>query len=448
MNTNIALVLPYGLLALRQTTSWLTCGIRVMAVAMGLGFGSDRVLAAGTVSLPAVKDLPTCVAMPDPLLGSDGHKITSPEQWKLRREQMKQILEHYALGHRPPVPGRVTGQELQSRSLQEGRVAYRLIHLAFGPDAKLGFDAALFIPMATDAYKAPFATIVQPSFSLTPGIIPPPPDAASTVETNGAPRKKVNRGPVAVSPEEAARQYEEPLRRGYAIMTFFYQQCGLDKPEYRQTGFFPAYPDHDWGNLAAWAWAMSRCVDYLETQPFADKSRFIALGHSRLGKTALVAGAFDERFALVAPAGSGCGGTGAYRFNGKGRGGKEGLEEATQHFPQWFGPRLPEFAGQVEKLPFDQHWFMALIAPRFFIAVDGLDDPYANGNALAQAYRAAQPVFAFLNVPDHLGINFRPGKHLLAPEDWTAILDFSDQQLRKLPVTRRFNQIPPADQLH
>ena len=126
---------------------------------------------------------------------------------------------------------------------------------------------------------------------------------------------------------------------------------------------------------------MSRCVDYLQTQAFADKSKLIALGHSRLGKTTLVAGAFDERFALTAPAGSGCGGTGAYRFNGKGRGGREGLEDATKNFPQWFGPRLHEFAGQVKKLPFDQHWLMALIAPRLFIAADGLDDKATNVNA-------------------------------------------------------------------
>ena len=138
---------------------------------------------------------------------------------------------------------------------------------------------------------------------------------------------------------------------------------------------------------------MSRCVDYLETQPFADKSKLIAVGHSRLGKTALVAGAFDERFALTAPAGSGCGGTGAYRFNGKKRGGKEGLEEATKNYPQWFGPHLREFAGQVEKLPFDQHWLMALIAPRLFIAAEqAAGDGATNGKALAQAYLAARPV--------------------------------------------------------
>ncbi len=193
---------------------------------------------------------------------------------------------------------------------------------------------------------------------------------------------------------------------------------------------------------------MSRCVDYLEQQSFADKAKFIAAGHSRLGKATLVAGAFDERFALVAPAGSGCGGTGAYRFNGQGRGGKVGLEDVVKNFPQWMTPRFAEFSGAVEKLPFDQHWLISLVAPRRFIAPDGLNDNATNVNALVQSYQSAKPVYALLGVPDHLGINFRPGGHKLAPEDWTAILDFADQQLRGMDVKRRFDELPPQEPAH
>ena len=91
---------------------------------------------------------------------------------------------------------------------------------------------------------------------------------------------------------------------------------------------------------------------------------------------------------------------------------------------------------------------MALIAPRLFIAADGLGDSATNGKALAQAYLAARPVYAFLGAPDHLGIHFRPGPHMLAPADWEAILDFADQHVRNMGVTRRFDQLPPADQLH
>ena len=124
------------------------------------------------------------------------------------------------------------------------------------------------------------------------------------------------------------------------------------------------------------------------------------------------------------------------------------MEDITRNFPQWLGPRLIQFSGQVEKLPFDQHWLIDLVAPRVFIAPDGLNDGAANENALAHAYLAAKPIYDLLGVPDHLGIHFRPGKHMLAPEDWKAILDFADQQLRGLKVEERFDQMPPLDQLH
>jgi hypothetical protein len=423
-----------------------------VAAATWLSSLSSAVKAADSTAMAAVKDLPVRVAMPDPLMDDDGHKITTLRQWQQRREKIKQILEYYALGHRPPPPGNVEGRELKSQQLLDGKVTYRLVHLTFGPGQKLGFDAAVFIPADTEKFKAPFATIVQPSFFPMQGTAvvssgQGPPKAGTTSAKPakaGTPARQLP----ALTPEMAARQYAEPLRRGYAIVTFYYQQCGADRPDFRTTGFFPAYPDNDWGDLAAWSWGMSRCVDYLETQPFADKTKLIALGHSRLGKTTLVAGAFDDRFALTAPAGSGCGGTGAYRFNGKGRGGREGLEDATKNFPQWFGPRLHEFAGQVEKLPFDQHWLMALIAPRLCIAADGLDDKATNVNALVQSYLAARPAYEFLGVPEHLGINLRPGPHRLAPEDWTAVLDFSDKYLRKMDIKRRFDQLPPAEKLH
>ncbi len=359
--------------------------------------------------------------LPDPLIFNNGSKVETASQWKIRREEMKGILDNNALGTIPPPPGNVKGQDTGGGLIMEGRANYRRVHLTFGPENKLALDLALFIPPSTGTDLKPFPTIVFPSFKPVPG---PDEDA----------------GPFA-------KQFEPAIARGYAVASFYYQQCAADLPNARETGFLAGYPKFTWGTLAAWAWGMSRCVDYLESQPFVDHSKLIALGHSRLGKAALIAGAYDERFALTAPAGSGCGGTGAYRFCGKDRGGKEGLEDMTKRFPQWFVPKLSEYSGRVEELPFDQHWLIALVAPRWFIAADGLDDPYANGNALAQSYLAAKPVYALLGVTDHLGIHFRPGKHLLATEDWQAVLDFSDQDLRKMDLGKHFDELPPAEKL-
>ncbi|MES2439947.1 MAG: hypothetical protein V4584_12800 [Verrucomicrobiota bacterium] len=383
--------------------------------------------AAEVASFPAVKDLPVQSAMPDPLAAGDGKPIT-PAQWPARRAEMKRIIEHYGLGHAPPPPGDVKGKDVETSLLADGKVSYRRVRISFGPEEKLGFDLSIFLPAEATGIKGPFPTIVMPMFS-----------AIDRQDVVAHPNKRAN------SPESVAGKYAPVLARGYAVATLFYQDCGADNRDYRQSGFFPAYPDHDWADLAAWAWGMSRCVDFLEKQSFADPSKFIAAGHSRLGKATLVAGAFDERFALVAPAGSGCGGTGAYRFNGKGRGGKEGLEDVVKNFPQWVIPRVAEFSGQVEKLPFDQHWLISLVAPRCFIAADGLSDNATSVNALVQSYQAAKPVYDLLGVPDHLGLHFRPGGHQFAPEDWTAILDFADQRLRGMEVKRRFDELPAPE---
>ncbi len=401
-----------------------------------------------TQPMPAVEALPVKTALPDPLRFENGRGVASRRQWTMRRTEMKRILEYYMLGVAPPPPGNVTGRVVASRRVADNRVAFQQVRLSFGPQSRLGFDVAVFTPARR---AGPFPTIVQPSFFPTPGTPPPPvPPAAGDATPEQIARRARGREMAErmAQPEHAVTLYADALSRGYAIVTFNYQQCGEDRKDYRDSGFFPAYPDHTWADLAAWAWCMSRVADYLQTQAFADRSKLLAVGHSRLGKATLVAGAFDDRFALVAPAGSGCGGTGAFRFNGEGRGGKEGLERATEVFPQWFVPGFRDFAWKVDRLPFDQHWLIALVAPRAFIAADALDDGATNGMALKQAYLGAKPVYEMLGKADRLGVHFRSGGHALAPEDWTAILDFADRHLRGRRSAQRFDRFPPDDRLH
>ena len=400
-------------------------------------------------TFPDVNDLPVRKEMPDVMTMNDGTKVTTVERWRQRREEMKQILEYYELGHAPPPPGNVTGQDIKSLTLLDGTVKYRLVHLKFGPGGKLGFDIAIFTP----AKGGPFPTIINPSFSSTPGVAvtnqsaaaitnQPIVTATNTATTNSA-RPRFNFG-APVDPERAAQGFSNQLSRGYALVTYRYTQCGEDNPNFRSSSFYPAYPDYDWGVLLGWAWGLSRVVDYLETQPFMDKNKLIALGHSRLGKLTMVATAFDERISLGAPAGSSGAGTGAYRFCGPGRGGKEGIEDMTRKFPYYFVPRLKEFTGQMEKLPFDAHWFIALTAPRPWISVEGTDDQNCVPNAVKQSVLAARSVYAFLGVSvDRVGVNYEPHRHGLTADDWTAALDFADQQLRGIDHHRRFDQFPP-----
>ncbi|HEU6447665.1 MAG TPA: hypothetical protein VFV23_04425 [Verrucomicrobiae bacterium] len=392
--------------------------------------------AAAAPVFPEVNDLPVQTNLPDVFTMLDGTRVTTPAQWQKRREQMKAILEHYELGHAPPPPGNVTGKTLQSQTVLNGAAKFQLVHLSFGPEKKLGFDIAIFTP----AKGGPFPTIINPSFFMTPGAgFTNGTAEISPISTNASGRLRFNFN-APVSPERAALNFSNQLNRGYAIVTYRYTQCGADNPNFRTNSFYPAYPNYDWGVLLGWAWGLSRVVDYLETEPFVNTNQLITLGHSRLGKLTMVATAFDERISLGAPAGSSGAGTGAYRFCGPGRGGKEGVEDMTRKFGYYFVPRLKEFTGQMEKLPFDAHWFVALTAPRPWISIEGTDDQNCVPNAVKQTVLAAQPVYAFLGVnTNRVAANYEPHRHALTADDWNAALDFADQQLRDIDHHRNFD---------
>lgn len=328
--------------------------------------------------------------LPDPLIFNDGKKVENVADWNQRREEMRKILEDEAIGHMPPPPVEVMGVDIAKVEISGGKIIARTVRLAAGD---LGMDLLLLVPEG-DGKKA---VIVFPSFDALPE------------------EKDL---------EAFSGKFQQALNRGYAMAIFHYTDLRTDDAKVPDEKIALAYPDHDWGALATWAWGMSRCVDWLEKQNFVDTRNIVAAGHSRLGKAALIAGAFDERFAVTAAVGAGCAGTGMYRFSGKARGGKEGLEDAVARFPHWFGPKLAKYAGKVEELPFDQHWLIAMVAPRKFIAADGLQDPYTSKIAVEKAVEAARPVFEMLSIPENLSLHFREGKHIFAEEDWAAVLDF------------------------
>jgi len=240
------------------------------------------------------------------------------------------------------------------------------------------------------------------------------------------------------------------LAHGVALATFCYTDAGEDTTlrnedgswAYRTTRFYPAYPTYDWGLSAGWAWGASRVADFLENEPGIDKTKLMVTGFSRCGKAALVAGAFDERFALVAPGSSSGAGTPAFRFSGADHGGNEGLTEMVRKYPNWFGPNLHEFWGQPEKLPFDQHWFVALCAPRAFIALEGLQDRNVNKVAVRKSYQGTLPTYELLGAKDRLGINWMDRPHAMTNTDWEAMMAFAEKTLLGKEVGRGFDQWP------
>ncbi len=414
--------------------------------------------------MPGVNQLPDRPEMPDVMTLNDGQEVKTLAQWQERRRQMKRILEYYAIGLAPPPPGNVRGALLSSQLLMGGKVRYRLVHLTFGPKQSLSLDIGIFAP----AQGGPVPALVSPS-GTPPGAEPL---ARLPEGANQGHNQDVLLVVGPVSPEEAAanaqrmRAFFKPrtaeeiaetnpaIAHGFAFVMFNNNDCGEDTtlrlPDgswaYRTTRFFPAYPNYDWGLLRAWAWGESRIADYLVTDPAIDKNKLIITGVSRTGKAALIAGAFDDRWAMVAPVASSGGGTPAYRFSGSVpfRGGKEGLTEMVRKYPNWFSPHLHQFWGQPDKLPFDEHWFIALVAPRPLISLEGDHDQNVNANGVYQSLLAARPAYVFFHAADRLGVNWADRPHGMVQGDWDALLAFADKFLLGKPVDRTFDHYPPG----
>lgn len=414
--------------------------------------------------LPGVAQLPVREEMPDVMVMNDGTKVTTPRQWEKRREEMKRILAYYAVGQAPPPPGNVKGREVAAETVLDGTVKYRLVHLTFGPLEKLSLDIGIFTPAA----GGPFPAVILQSVTPPGGAVLPrlpqgpnqgrgedvlllvaPADASASPSTPAAPGRGFGAPPTAQS---IATQNAIVFRRGYALAIFNPNDCAEDTTlrnsdgswAFRNTRFYPAYQNYDWGILAGWAWGASRVADYLVKDPSIDKTKLIVTGASRNGKSAMVAAAFDERL-MGAPVVTGGGGVGAYRFAGPR--GSETLDIMQKKYPNWFSPNLHQFWGQREKLPFDEHWFLALAAPRPFIALEGITDTISLPDAVRHSILGARPAYALFGAPDRLGVNYANHGHAFTAEDWTAMLDFFDKCLYGKPVDRAFDRFPTEQEL-
>jgi hypothetical protein len=254
---------------------------------------------------------------------------------------------------------------------------------------------------------------------------------------------------------------EDVIDRGYAVATFYSGDVAPDHPGFSD-GLIPHYlkpgqkkpGPHDWATVAAWAWGLHRAVDYLMTTPETeiDRAKIAVVGHSRLGKAALVAAAFDERIALVIPHQAGCGGSAPSRLDAGESGKKiETVKAINDRFPHWFDDQFKAFNEHPDRLPFDQNALVALVAPRPVLLTNAIDDVWANPEGQFRVLQGADPVYRLLGVEgleagrmpepgklvdSRLGYYIRPGKHSMSKQDWPVFLDFADKHLGKPAISK------------
>ncbi|NPV45922.1 MAG: hypothetical protein HPY69_03100 [Armatimonadetes bacterium] len=343
--------------------------------------------------------------LPDLFAFSDGTRVQSPDDWWRRREELGELVLSIEYGHLPPSPAAVVPELLHpttsARLNNARRFGYRL-HIE-GGERPFWFTVDVLAP----AGEGPLPVVVNGDGCWGP----------------------LREGIVL-----------DVLERGYVLVTFNRTEIVPDAyRSERDAGLYLVYPGLDFGAIAAWAWGYHRVLDFLPTLDFADPQRVAITGHSRGGKTVLLAGATDERIALTAPNNSGSGGAGCYRWHAEGC---EKLEDGIRMVPYWYAERLAGFVGREGELPFDQHALKALVAPRCLLSTEALGDLWANPSGTYQTYDAAREVYRFLGAEERIGIWFREGDHEHGPADWAAFLDFADWHLQGGKPARRFDENP------
>lgn len=359
--------------------------------------------------------------LPDPLQFDDGREVRNARQWeKKRRPQVLEVFAQEMYGHMPARPEGLHFSTISEETVYAGLGLRKVVRIYLDADQAHWFDVLIHLPK--DA-AGPVPMFVGLNF----------------------------KGNDATLDERADFRwpYELVLKAGMGVATAWRDSIEPDGKDSklaeaegvcRDGGVRSWYnKDGDWGAISAWAWGLSRIVDYLETDQAYDTDRLAVIGHSRLGKTALWAGANDLRFDMVISNDSGCCGAAISR-----RKFGETFAVIDTSFPHWFTREFDKYKGREETFPADQHWLIALAAPRPVYVASATEDLWADPKGEWLAAKAAGPVYALFGMqglddgmpaPDvsdgdgRIGYHIRSGAHNILAFDWQQYISFMNRHL-------------------
>ena len=385
-------------------------------------------------------------SLPELLITNAGMPVANRQQWeRIRRPEVLDLFTTHMFGVVPEHVDNALRFEVLERGLVlEGRARRLQVRIFFDPEKNTpAVDVLIYIPIVANSRKRS-PMFLGLNFMGNHTITNDP----QVSVTKSWVRNKADIGYLNNKASAAARgisSHRWPIRllieSGFGVATAYYGDIDPDFDDGFKNGIHALYPTVEdpngtqWGSIATWSWGLSRILDYLQTLEGVNAKQIGVIGHSRLGKTSLWAGATDPRFAVVVSNDSGCGGAALSR-----RQFGETVQRINTSFPHWFCDKFQDYNANESSLPFDQHMLIALIAPRPVYIASASEDLWADPVGEFLSGRLAQPVYDLyglvglgVTVPPpsnrpvgkHVAYHLREGKHNLLEYDWRQYIEFA-----------------------